>query len=169
MIRARPSRRGQLGGDVVVATRVRCRDPPRLGLVLRTRGLRLLSVGSGRGVSRCWSTPCLLGRWPINRRQLVEPARSHPTGRPMHAKRGVRTITLGTPSSWPGDMDAPRGTCGTRPIRPVICKRPLGTRSARQSCAASGMAYGVASGRTRTMAGRWGSSTRDKDPGSPYV
>ena len=41
-------------------------------------------------------------------------------------KRGGRITTLGTPSCWPADMGAPRGTCGTWPMRPGICKRPPG-------------------------------------------
>ncbi len=37
------------GATLLSRTRVRCRDPPRLGLVLRTRGLRLLLPGPAGG------------------------------------------------------------------------------------------------------------------------
>ena len=67
---------------------------------------------------------CRLGPWPISRRPQAEPGRSDPTDRPTNAKRGGRTTTLGTPYCWPVVMVALRGTCGMRPTRPGICKRP---------------------------------------------
>ena len=72
-VRAGPGRCGQLGGDVAGATRssMPASSPTRSGSsVSRTS---TSSVGSGREDSTCWSTPCRLGPWPINRRRPAEP------------------------------------------------------------------------------------------------
>ena len=55
-----------------------------------------------------------------------------------------------------------RGTCGTLPTRPGICKRPQGTPSARPFCTASGMASGVARGEPGLRPHRGGARRRGR-------
>ena len=120
------------GATLLARRGLRCRHRPRPGLVLRTRGLRLLLPGPAGGIRRVGRRRVGSGRGRST--DVGWASRGHRTATTdrRHARRGGRTITLGTPSCWRGDTDAPRGTCGTWPTRPGICRRPRG-RSERKA------------------------------------
>ena len=164
-LRTRPGRCGQLGGDVAGASGVRSRHRPRIRNGSSGSRTSTSSVGSGREDSTCWSTPCRLGPWPTNRRRPAAP-RLMNKHRPTDEREPWRCLLPRPELHPPRPATRPPFValvaCGL--LGPASAKGHREAMSARPFSTASGMASGVASERTQTTAGPWGSSPRNENP-----
>ena len=154
--RAGPGRCGQLGGDVAGASRssTPASSPTPSGSSASRTSIS--SVGSEKGGFEVL-VDAVSARAVADEQTSAGRAEAlGRTARSTNTKRGGRTTTPATPSSWPGVTAARRGTCGTWPTRPGICRRRPGATSAERSSMASGTAPGAGSVRIPTTVGREG-------------